>query len=759
MAEIDFYSELVKGVPSGAPPAEPPPTIDFYSELVKGEKPKPAEAAAPPKPDLANPPRSDKPNVASDLVNWVGRTATGAIPAAVDLVTGRDRTEFPDVPEFTGTAEGGPYVTGLPLPQNAAGKLDLIKQTYPDLVPSKDKFGNDMVQIGDQRFYVNKPGLSGNDVDDAVTQGLFALPGSRAMASALSGLGLMGRAVGTGVGSGAGSVAQDVAAGAAGSKQGVSAEQAVVNAALGGAFEFLSPVASAAYRSLTGTRGLLDPRTGMPTAAGRRALQSAGINPEEMTQEFARSFAEQAKRAANPAEAATFAEAQSLPVPVPLTAGQISRAPYDQMTESLMSKGAYGQMPSDIMRGAQQQTEDALRANVDAIQGRMSGGQPTVTRSGEGGIAASGALNQQLDEAAKGVRSAYDAAEKSGPAWAPGEQMMGIETAVRNAAGGFPKEALPELDAVLRGIGEMGADVGGARLPALVSGLERKRGELSNMTMSDKPMERAAARAALRGFDTEVARLVDSSLMQGDTTAVEAWRGARKLRAALGKQFEGDDLIERLTEKVDRGGERSLKVAPEDAANYIFGRSALNTSQFNLTRDLRRMRHQLGEDSPAWNSLREEAFMRLMRSAEGVSDEAGRARKFSGENFAKSFDKSMRESPEVMKILFGEELPTIRQLRNVAVRGTGKVAGGDNPSGTALAQANIVQRLMKLPWLTERGAAALFVVPGVKGAISAAQGVRAYGRTNAAPAARGMAPGATGATGGAAAEDTIYPVD
>jgi len=762
MAEIDFFSEITRSNAGAAPPrqqadapAEEGGPIDFYSEISR--VPKPA------KPEVINPPRSTKPNVGTDALNWIVDTAKTAGPAIADMVTGNSRRD-PEIPEFTGSVPGGPYATGLPLPQNAAGKIDVIRQAYPNLTATKDQHGNDVIEIEGKKYYVNRPGLSGNDIDDAMVQGLMALPFSRVFGGLLGGAGLAGRAVGTGVGAGVGSVVQDLAAGEAGSQQGVDPTQAVVNAALGGAFEFLSPVAGAVYRKLSSTKGMIDPATGALSPSAQELLKAQGIDPAAITREFAEAFAKEAKRAADPAHAARYAEAQSLPVPVPLTQGQVTRAPIDQMTESLMAKGAYGEMPSTILRGAQQQTDDALRANQEAIQARLGGGQKTVNETGQGGVAVSGALNSQLDDASKGVNTAYDAARASGPAWIPGEQMMGVETAVRNAAGGFPRERLPALDSVLRGIGELGGEPGAPfRFPALVSGLEQKRGELSSMVMSADPVERAAAKAALKGFDSEITRLVDSSLMQGDQAAIEAWRGARKLRAALGKTFEGDDLIERLTEKVSRGGEVTLKVAPEDAANYIFGRSALNTNQFNLTRDLRRMKTQLGEDSPAWNSLREEAFMRLMRSAEGSPNESGVARSFSGRNFANAFDKNMRESPEVMRILFGPELNVIQQLRNVAERGTAKVAGGDNTSGTAIANANmlnrVVDRLTKMPWLGEKGAAALMAIPAARGVLSGVQGVRAYGRTNAAPPVRGMRPGATGAVGGAAAEDTIYPVD
>lgn len=756
--DFDYFAEITK--PGAAPPkaAEPAASeeYDYFAELSGGNR-------KPPKPEVINPPRSTKPNVGTDALKWIVDTAKTAGPAIADMVTGNSRRD-PSIPEFTGSAPGGPYVTGLPLPQNAAGKIDVIRQSYPNLTATKDEHGNDLIEIEGKKYYVNRPGLSGNDLDDAMVQGLMALPFSRVFGGVLRGATLAGRAVGTGVGAGVGSVVQDLAAGEAGSQQGVDPTQAVTNTLLGGAFEFLSPLAGAIYRKLSTTKGMIDPSTGALSPIAQEMLRAQGINPASITREFAEAFAEQAKRAADPAHAARYAEAQSLPVPVPLTQGQVTRAPIDQMTESLMSKGAYGEMPSTILRRAQQDTEDALRANVDVIQGRMSGGQTTVNEAGQGGVAVSGALNSQLDDAAKGVNTAYDAARASGPAWIPGEQMMGVEMAVRNAAAGFPRERLPGLDSVLRGIGEMGGELGAPfRFPALVSGLEQKRSELSSMVMSADPVERAAAKAALKGFDGEISRMIDSSLIQGDTAAIEAWRGARKLRAALGKTFEGDDLIERLTEKVARGGETTLKVAPEDAANYIFGRSALNTNQFNLTRDLRGLKKQLGDDSPAWNSLREEAFMRLMRSAVGTANEAGTGQKFSGTNFSKAFDKSMRESPEVMRILFGPELNVIQQLRNVAVRGTSKVAGGDNASGTAIAGANmmnkVVNRLTQMPWLGEKGAAALMAIPAARGVLSGVQGVRAYGRTNAAPPVRGMAPGATGAVGSALSEDTVYPVD
>ena len=112
---------------------------------------------------------------------------------------------------------------------------------------------------------------------------------------------------------------------------------------------------------------------------------------------------------------------------------------------------------------------------------------------------------------------------------------------------------------------------------------------------------------------------VDDALFSGNPEGIAAWRAAINARRELGAQFQGGDLAQKLTARAPRGGEMQLKVAPEDAANFIFGASATGwTTKSNLARDLTRIRDMLGADSAGWNALRQEAFLRLSRTAEGA---------------------------------------------------------------------------------------------------------------------------------------------
>lgn len=154
--------------------------------------------------------------------------------------------------------------------------------------------------------------------------------------------------------------------------------------------------------------------------------------------------------------------------------------------------------------------------------------------------------------------------------------------------------------------------------------------------------------------------------------------------ADYGRLFEGDDLIEGLTERVSRGGGSTLKVDPEEAANYILNRSDLGfVGKKNLGRDLKRLRGVLGDQSDEWNGLRAEVFSRLAKAGEGTGE--GGAIQFSGQKFLKSWEKAKRDDPHVIGIMFTpDERKLIDQFAEVSQVVTTPVKGGDNASNSAI---------------------------------------------------------------------------
>ncbi|CAN0460708.1 unnamed protein product, partial [Ectocarpus fasciculatus] len=99
-----------------------------------------------------------------------------------------------------------------------------------------------------------------------------------------------------------------------------------------------------------------------------------------------------------------------------------------------------------------------------------------------------------------------------------------------------------------------------------------------------------------------------------------------------------------------RDGSQRLAVGPDDAANYIFGRSGIGAKK-GLERDLVKLRDTLGPDSAEWNAIREEAFLRLFRNQPGP--EAGGV--FNAQAFSKELNRALTDSPDAMKVLFSSK--------------------------------------------------------------------------------------------------------
>ena len=161
-----------------------------------------------------------------------------------------------------------------------------------------------------------------------------------------------------------------------------------------------------------------------------------------------------------------------------------------------------------------------------------------------------------------------------------------------------------------------------------------------------------------------------------------------------------DDFVAALVAR-DRANGGRLRVAPEEATNYIFGSTDLGfIDKRNMARNLTRLRDVLGADSEAWSAIRQEAFNRLAEKGLGASTPDGRM--FSGANFAKAWEDATRKNPEVMRMLFtAQERRDIGNFANVARRVTTADPAVYAPSMNAYeAQRALLTRLgRRIPWV------------------------------------------------------------
>ncbi len=626
------------------------------------------------------------------------------VQRAINTVSGKGRRDE-SIGEFT---------TGFDLPnpmKTAAGVLfstneqqisDILKEQIPNAEFNKDRFGNLLVKApGRDWEYINKPGLTPRDVANSIAQLSVFLKGGKLAGGVTAGASLPIRAAGQAATAGGISVGMDAASTAAGSQQGVDLPKAAVVAAAGGSAEMLAPIFSQLMRFTTGSGRI-------PTVyEARLKMADLGFSPKDLTDETVQKFIEISRRAATPEAAMRYAEAQGLPVPVPLTKGQTTMLARDQMFEDMATKGAYGEGAERIMRGQAQMQDEALRANIPAIQQRI-GGEGMRAQRGSAGQAVQEDLSRRAQGLNKVVGKQYDIARATtgeAPASVGESIYVKIYDSVADYmphAPGAAKEletfkklvAKPPTTQKSMILGPDGQPIQNLNInegfnPTEIKSLYDWRRKITKLSENAKDRTEAAAFKSMKSaFDDSMDDAMMTALESGDKSAVEAWRSAIKARRAYGKVFESGDLVEKLIEK--ESGQ--FKIVPEAASNAIFGVSETQLiSRPELARELKKMQVILSPEN--WNALREEAFLRLAQRGEAGAFQGGQ-RQFSGVNLKKAVDDMRTKNPEVWHTLFNDqEKALISQFANVAARVTNPVRGGQNFSNTASALSNIVQKV------------------------------------------------------------------
>lgn len=260
----------------------------------------------------------------------------------------------------------GPTATAATLGANDDAMADVIAKSLGDryIRTEKDAHGYPIIVTRgpsgeEQRGYVNRPGLDLQDVARAGYGSLPYLATGGAVGAATRGLGIGIQAIAQGAGAGATSVAGDIGNIVQGSKQGVDLPKAAVMTGFGSAGSVVGAAAGSLWRRFVTIPGLIDDATGQLTPKGIEAARSAGIDPADITPDFARSFSKSLATSGNPAQAATDAGLDRFGIPA--TRGQITKDPYFLTQEEGMRRRLYGETAQDTMRGFDQKQQDAIR--------------------------------------------------------------------------------------------------------------------------------------------------------------------------------------------------------------------------------------------------------------------------------------------------------------------------------------------------------------------------------------------------------------
>lgn len=611
------------------------------------------------------------------------------IPGAVASAA-RGPEGLPDLPEFdapapttmqTLQAAGGLMAATTPKQQR-----EIIEENYPGVQIEEIEADGKQYHIADwtdpegnqHRGYINAPGLSGRDVTQFAGQMAAFTPAGRAG----RGLGLMRRAA-TRVapGTAATSAGLDVAAQGAGAEEGVSLERAGINALAGGGAEFLSPAASAMWRKLGGRSNYFNYRTGKLTGSGRSVAEDAGLSAEDITDlesHAQQTFAQFLESGIEPGTAMRAARVAEFDIPA--TRGQVGRAGQQMTAEERMRAGALGETSQSQLEQFGRQQRESIETAAEGVQERIGGaGARTEAEAGERALTgirdAAENLRRQIDDAYGAVRGEEFAVSQEAAERLP--QM--VNDSLEEMADDLSSDLTPAAVKSMSIIGELGEAVArgdGAKFETFRRRLGNAIGAAKNAT------DKRAATRVKAAFDDWMDDSIDRGLFEGNPETLDLLKEARSLRTQYARRFSASDRTDRAGKVMQSIVEKAE--TPEEVVNYVFGQSQLGRRQATSSA-MSRIKESMGEDSEAWDGIREAAWLRLTRNRRG---------EFVG---GKSFKNNISELQSRNKDLF-DTLYTKREQRLInrfsrAIEVTDPPK--QNPSGTAASLENAIRYTLR----------------------------------------------------------------
>ena len=564
-------------------------------------------------------------------------------------------------------------------------KLDLLKIFDPETAATaaNDPFGNPYVTQGNQKLYLNKPGISGEDLNEvgamtrsaapvALGAGAGRMAASEAIAAAPKvAPPLLTRVLtGAGVG-GSASVINDKAAQAGGSQQPVSVPAAAANAIGGAAGELASPLiakaGSALFYALKGSKFFLP--SGNLNGAGQNLLNKAGVDWNSLSQEMQARIRDQVRQAVDPVDLVQRMSAQDLPAgPIRLTKGQAAGDTGQYADEDLLRSGAMGNDAAARMKEFDLKQAGDIKANQAGIADVLNPGGTRQQNWGQGGSSVVEALQAKKTAAKAAVDSAYSSARDAGKqAWFPSVDSVKQNITNNSSVSGVLNPDLLETDPVYakawadfnKTFGSTSADPKVAD-PSVTVQKSFEFLQRLNALSRNNPTS-YATRELKRQVSKQLADDALTSTIEGDPAAVDAFLNANKLYKNYAGTYKAGDLVEALTEqKYDPSlGKQVYAVDPSDGSKMILGASRLGLINKTGTKAaLQTLQKQLPPE--AWNNLREEVFLRAMGWGEkDFSSDAGLVQ--SAAQFKSGLAKMKQQSPELYNTLFSPKEQALLQ--------------------------------------------------------------------------------------------------
>jgi len=569
--------------------------------------------------------------------------------------------------------------------------------------PREQVFFNIPSVSGDFLFTTNKQGLSAADTRPLAAEVILgaaqALPLARLGGAAAKGIqagikgitggravqaspliGRIGEVLGTAGAGAATSLELDVAAGI---KEG-RAERAKQTAIAFGAGEILAPIfIGLSVRGFQRVKGMVTAGTliknGKPTEKFKALAAEENISLKNLTPEAGIFMSDLIKQGASKEQIIQGLKAATLPVPVKLTRGQLTRDPRLRTLEREAREGLVGEELKGTAAAVQREQLARLGRNVPEAQQRINPSRRTPEEVQDSLITRREQMKEAVDDTFKEVREkARVPVKDTETGKILGEEVTGVrpESAQQllkttsDLVESFPVEAgeFPGLRKALNFL----EDLSKSKTTVSIGDLIKYRQILTNAGREGK-----AVKIAKDEFDKFLGDAGARGLLFGDDEVIKLFFKGKEQRALLGEIFERQDIIALYTNTLPDGTGR-LAVQPDEMANLLFGRGRLDLKK-GLLRDVKKLEDVLSPEE--FSSIKEAAFMRFFRNAPDVSTPAA------WKAYSKELELALRDSPKLMKELFTpEDIAFMRQLDDVART---VLDGGDVPAAFLLKSQTI----------------------------------------------------------------------
>lgn len=586
-----------------------------------------------------------------------------------------------------------------------------IVEIMPNAQTSRDSFGNVIVSVpvkdkqgkmlGFKTFYPNPRGLDMPTVTQ-LSGAVAAAPLIEAGMGALgvpSMLGLRATAVATTEAGGAEALSA-LSAGEA-----MTARPVIEGGIFGSAFYGLGQI----FKGIGGkiselfdkSPGRVINRDAELTPEAIRYLRSVGIDPDQVQVNVFEDIAEKIRAGSLPADALAQMQSQGLPVPVPMTQGQLTGNMEQQLFEDLAQKGVYGEKAQDIIRAQIDAQEAAVRENVDEIQRVIAGGGPRAART-EGGAAVQAALVAARAAAKEKADLLYTQARTAGAAYADPAQAstFGAEI-IAGLRPNFNPRSAPTTYGILDDLDELFVNGGS------LDDIQAIRTQLSNQA-ANLGSEGAAARQAVEQLDQKLYDMAEHNLFYGNNEAVGLWADAIKNYKGFKNLWDSQGgILNALTREGMIDGVKTLVVPPQAAAKSILGSTFSGLiSRPEAIRTLTTLKNQL--PAAEWDLLRQEAFMMISDGI--VSNASGKV----SNTFSREWADAQRRNPELIRTLF---TPEERRVMNSLASTTARMMRTEkNRSNSGAVVGSMLGSLFRMMGRTDvaRAAGEWFLFKGVK---------------------------------------------